>query len=48
MVKAGRGFALQAYPASTLVNRASVDTPELIEPVEVKTSMQRRLFDVER
>jgi putative SOS response-associated peptidase YedK len=48
MVKAGRGVALQAYPVSTLVNRASVDTPELIEPVEVKTSRQRRLFDVER
>jgi putative SOS response-associated peptidase YedK len=29
MVKAGRGVALEAYPVSTLVNRASVDTPEL-------------------
>jgi putative SOS response-associated peptidase YedK len=48
MLKAGDSVALQAYPVSTLVNRASVDTPELIEPVEVKKTRQRGLFDGER
>ena len=47
IVKVGRGEALQAYPVSTLVNRASVDAPELIEPVEVRKSGQRGLFDLE-
>jgi hypothetical protein len=47
MVKAGRGMALQAYSVSPMVNRATVDTPELIEPMELKESRQRGLFDVE-
>jgi putative SOS response-associated peptidase YedK len=46
IVNGGRGVVLEAYPVSTLVNRATVDTPELIEPVEVKKSGQRGLFDV--
>jgi putative SOS response-associated peptidase YedK len=48
MVKGERGVALEAYPVSTMVNRATVDTPELIERVEVKKSGQRGLFDSER
>jgi putative SOS response-associated peptidase YedK len=48
MVKGERGVALEAYPVSTLVNKATVDAPELIERVEVKKSGQRGLFDSER
>ena len=46
MLKGERAVALRAYPVSTLVNRATVDTPEVIEPVEVKKSGQRRLWDI--
>ena len=37
--------ALRAYPVSSLVNRASVDSPELIEPVGDRERGQRELWD---
>jgi len=46
MVKGGRGVALEAYPVSTAVNRATVDTPEVIKPVEVKKSGHRGLWEI--
>jgi putative SOS response-associated peptidase YedK len=49
MVKGERGVALEAYPVSPFVNRASVDTPELIDAkvADIHRSCARNELDTQ-